>query len=169
MTKSSLRERFEQQGLVRGIGHVHSGSPETVVLRLTSDLSQAKSIEAVIALRRRGASTLRAKRAVEAAMERRASVVSVPHVENARVLAKELRDLGYDMHVIKSQSVDVRRVREQLGLTQEQFALRFGLELDAVQNWERGRREPDVAARFYLTVIEKAPNAVQEALAVAVE
>jgi putative transcriptional regulator len=51
-------------------------------------------------------------------------------------------------------------------LTQEQFARRFGLELDAVRNWEYGRREPDAAARSYLTVIEKAPDAVQQALAV---
>ena len=65
-------------------------------------------------------------------------------------------------------AVDVRKLRERLSLTQEQFALRFGLELDAVRNWEYGRREPDAAAKSYLTVIDKAPEAVQEALAVAV-
>jgi putative transcriptional regulator len=61
-----------------------------------------------------------------------------------------------------------RRARTD-SLTQEQFTLRFGLELDAVRNWEYGRREPDVAAKSYLTVIERDPEAVQEALAVPVE
>jgi putative transcriptional regulator len=56
-----------------------------------------------------------------------------------------------------------------LDLAQEQFALRLGLELDAVRNWECGRREPDVAAKSDLTVIERDPGAVQEALAVPVE
>ncbi len=101
-------------------------------------------------------------------MERKANVFQVPKVENPRLLAEELRRCGFAMSVVTSRSVDVRQLRERLGLTQEQFALRFGLELDAVQNWEHGRREPDAAARSYLTVIENAPEAVQEALAVPV-
>jgi putative transcriptional regulator len=111
---------------------------------------------------------LKAKRAIEAAIERRANVLSVPQVEDARVLAQELRRSGFGMSVVAPHLVDVKRLRERLSLTQEQFALRFGLELDAVQNWEHGRRAPDAAARSYLTVIEKAPEAVQDALAVPV-
>jgi putative transcriptional regulator len=169
MTKLSLRERLEQQGLIRSIDFVQSGSPEIVVLNLSEGLSRRKSISAMIALRRRGVPTLKAKRAVEAAMERRMNVLTVPKVENAHALAEELRHAGFLMSVIPSHSVDVKKLRERLSLTQEQFALRFGLELDAVQNWEHGRREPDAAARSYLTVIDRAPEAVQEALAVPVE
>jgi DNA-binding transcriptional regulator YiaG len=169
MAKLSLKERLEQRGLIRGIGPVQSGSPEIVVLSLSEGLSQTKSISAMIALRRRGVPTLKAKRAVEAAMERRVNVLTVPEVENAHALAEELRHSGFGMSVITPHSVDVKKLRERLSLTQEQFALRFGLELDAVQNWEHGRREPDAAARSYLTVIEKAPDIVQEALVVAVE
>jgi len=73
------------------------------------------------------------------------------------------------MSLVTPRAVDVRKLRERLGLTQEQFSLRFGLELDAVRNWEYGRREPDAAARSYLAVIDKDPEAVQEALAVPVE
>jgi putative transcriptional regulator len=66
-------------------------------------------------------------------------------------------------------AVDVRKLRERLGLTQEQFSLRFGLELDAVRNWEYGRRQLDKAARSYLAVIERDPEMVPDALAVPVD
>jgi putative transcriptional regulator len=36
--------------------------------------------------------------------------------------------------------------------------------LDAVKHWEGGRRQPEVAARAYLTVIAKEPEAVMRAL-----
>jgi DNA-binding transcriptional regulator YiaG len=169
MTKSSLRERFERLGRVQGVDPVRSGSPEIVSLRLLGSLAQTKSVEAVIALRRRGLPTLKAKRAVEAAMERKANVLDVPTVESRQALAEDLRRFGFGMSVVTPQAVDVRKLRERLGLTQEQFSLRFGLELDAVRNWEYGRREPDAAARSYLTVIERDPEAVQEALAVPVD
>ena len=62
-------------------------------------------------------------------------------------------------------AVDVRAVRESLGLTQLEFATRFGLDLDAVQNWEQGRTRPDRNARILLRVIEARPEAVEDALA----
>ncbi len=169
MTKSSLRERFEQLGRIQGIDPIQSGSREIVSLRLIGTLDQTKSVEAVMALRRRGVPTLKAKRAVEAAMERRANVLDVPTVESRPALAEDLRRFGFGVFVVTPLAVDVRKLRERLGLTQEQFSLRFGLELDAVRNWEYGRREPDAATISYLTVIEKNPEAVQEALAVPVD
>ncbi len=168
MTKSSLRERFERLGRIQGIDPIKSGSSEVVALRLCGSLSETKSVEAIIALRRRGVPTLKAKRAVEAAMERRANVIEAPNVEDRFALAEDLKRVGFVLSIVTQLTVDVRKLRERLSLTQEQFALRFGLELDAVRNWEYGRREPDAAAKSYLTVIEKAPEAVQEALAVAV-
>jgi DNA-binding transcriptional regulator YiaG len=169
MTKSSLREQFERLGRVQGIDPVRSGSSATVSLRLIGKLDQTKTVEAVIALRRRGVPTLKAKRAVEAAIEGSANVLDVPTIESRHALAEDLRRFGFDMSLITPVTVDVRKLRERLGLTQEQFSLRFGLELDAVRNWEYGRREPDAAARSYLTVIDKDPEAVQEALAIPVQ
>jgi DNA-binding transcriptional regulator YiaG len=169
MTKSLLRERFERLGRVQGIDPVRSGSSAIVSLRLIGKLDQTKTVEAVIALRRRGVPTLKAKRAVEAAIEGSANVLDVPTIESRHALAEDLRRFGFDMSLITPVTVDVRKLRERLGLTQEQFSLRFGLELDAVRNWEYGRREPDAAARSYLTVIDKDPEAVQEALAIPVQ
>jgi DNA-binding transcriptional regulator YiaG len=169
MTKSLLRERFERLGRVQGIDPVRSGSSAIVSLRLIGKLDQTKTVEAVIALRRRGVPTLKAKRAVEAAIEGSANVLDVPTIESRHALAEDLRRFGFDMSLITPVTVDVRKLRERLGLTQEQFSLRFGLELDAVRNWEYGRREPDAAARSYLAVIDKDPEAVQEALAIPVQ
>ena len=64
-----------------------------------------------------------------------------------------------------SDDIDVRALRERLGLTQADFADRFGFGLDTVRNWERRRRRPGGAARTFLKVIEREPEAVQRALA----
>lgn len=69
---------------------------------------------------------------------------------------------GFLAHV--PDDVDVTRIRRRLGLSQAKFAARFGFSLYALQNWEQGRRRPDVAARAFLTVIEREPEAVERAL-----
>jgi putative transcriptional regulator len=61
--------------------------------------------------------------------------------------------------------VDVRAVRAGTGLSRAEFARRFALDPRALQDWEQGRRRPDRAARAYLTVIARRPEAVDEALA----
>ena len=70
---------------------------------------------------------------------------------------------GFAVHV--PATVDVKILRRRLGLSQRGFASRFGFDLDAVQNWEQGRRRPGGAARAFLKVIEKEPDAVLRALA----
>jgi len=71
---------------------------------------------------------------------------------------------GFVAHV--PERVDVRAVRERLGLSQAKFASRFGFALHAVRNWEQGRRQPDVAARAFLMVIDREPEAVRRSLSV---
>ena len=46
-----------------------------------------------------------------------------------------------------------------MGLTREAFAMRFGLRLGTVRDWEQRKRRPEGAARVLLTVIEKEPEA----------
>jgi putative transcriptional regulator len=55
-------------------------------------------------------------------------------------------------------------VRRALGLTQEEFAARFRIPLGTLRDWEQGKSEPDQAARAYLMVIARNPDAVVEAL-----
>lgn len=62
------------------------------------------------------------------------------------------------------ESIDVRAVRARFGLSQDKFALRFGFDLRALQDWEQGRRAPDRSTRVLLRVIEREPEAVERAL-----
>lgn len=56
-------------------------------------------------------------------------------------------------------------IRRVLGLTQEEFAIRFQIPLGTLRDWEQHRAEPDQAARAYLKVIAKQPDMVADALA----
>lgn len=58
----------------------------------------------------------------------------------------------------------LREVREGLGLSQAEFAQRFGMSVRSLQEWEQARRLPDLAVLAYLRVIERNPRAVQSAL-----
>ena len=58
----------------------------------------------------------------------------------------------------------VRVIRRALGLSQEEFAARFHIPLGTLRDWEQSRKEPDAAARAYLTVIARNPQAVSDAL-----
>jgi putative transcriptional regulator len=55
-------------------------------------------------------------------------------------------------------------MRIRLKLSQEEFSERFRIPLGTLRDWEQGRKEPDAAARAYLTVIGKNPQAVLDAL-----
>lgn len=50
-------------------------------------------------------------------------------------------------------SVDVARVRASVGLSQAEFAAKYGFSLAAVRKWEQGTREPDAAARTLIGMI----------------
>jgi putative transcriptional regulator len=69
---------------------------------------------------------------------------------------------GFKAHV--PQEVDVKAIRNRLGMTQAQFSDTFGFSLDAIKHWEGGRRTPEAPARTLLTVIDKNPAAVLTAL-----
>jgi putative transcriptional regulator len=48
-------------------------------------------------------------------------------------------------------------------MSQEQFARRYNLDLDALQNWEQGRRLPERAVLSYLRVIAADPRLAAQA------
>ena len=124
-------------------------------------------IDAVQVLMANGLTMLKAKRAIEAALERDHIAVHLPAVESVSGLAAELGEAGILATVITTDAVDVKALRERLGLTQEQFALRYNLSLDSVQNWEGGR-QPDRSASSYLRVIAAVPEAAALAQELAV-
>ena len=62
-------------------------------------------------------------------------------------------------------AVDVRAIREKTGLTQVEFAAKFGISVGTLRHWERGDRQPRGPALILLHVVDKEPGAVLRALA----
>lgn len=163
-TNSSLQAVLGRLERIPAVTPPPSGS--AVALRLTwaGDIRQIRTISAIRALVLCGVTVLRAKRSIEALIVDREVFVEAPAVASLDTLTADLAAAGIAAMPASTGSVDVRQTREHLGLTQEQFALRFGLDLDAVRNWEHGRRTPDLAARLYLRVIAAEPGAALAAV-----
>ncbi|WP_442763765.1 helix-turn-helix domain-containing protein [Malikia spinosa] len=70
-----------------------------------------------------------------------------------------------ETRVHRPRPVDVKALRASVGMTQEQFAARFGFSTATLRHWERGDRSPNGSALVLLNVIERNPEAVIAALA----
>lgn len=73
-------------------------------------------------------------------------------------------DIPVRVTTVPVPATDVRKVRRKLGLSQSQFAARFGFQPSTLKNWEQGRTKPDGPARVLLAVIARHPEAVEDAL-----
>ncbi|MGO9229579.1 MAG: helix-turn-helix domain-containing protein [Bryobacteraceae bacterium] len=61
--------------------------------------------------------------------------------------------------------IDVKAIRKRVKMSQTEFSRAYRISKRALQEWEQGGRQPDSAARAYLTVIAKEPGVVRRALA----
>jgi putative transcriptional regulator len=94
----------------------------------------------------------------ETNMSKRAFNKIMQGVEEARAYLEGTADKSrYRVHV--PDTVNIKKIRRRLGLSQESFAL------SAVRDWEQGRRKPERSARILLKIVEKEPEAVTRALA----
>ena len=57
----------------------------------------------------------------------------------------------------------IRAIRRKVARSARQFEQRFGIPAATINNWEQGRRKPDPAGRLLLKVIERDPEAVEQA------
>lgn len=55
---------------------------------------------------------------------------------------------------------EVRKIREQYGLSQDKFATLMGIRVATLRNWEQGRRKPEGPARILLRVAAEHPDAL---------
>lgn len=82
-------------------------------------------------------------------------------------LARKFRALGVSVRkrvAPHHASQTVRQLRERRRDTQEEFAIRYGLDVSTIRNWEQRRSEPDTASRILLQVIAKHPEVVESVL-----
>lgn len=53
---------------------------------------------------------------------------------------------------------EVKKIRDQYGLSQDKFAILMGISTATLRNWEQGRRKPEGPARVLLQVAAKHPD-----------
>ena len=87
-------------------------------------------------------------------VEKHAAALSDP--DNRPLTEEDMRQMR--------RSPRAKIIRRALGLSQEDFAARYHIPIGTLRDWEQGRVEPDQAARAYLTVIAREPEAVRKAL-----
>jgi len=85
-------------------------------------------------------------------------------IEGMKLVRAHQRGKGHLEHVWPK-PVDVKAIRKRVKMSQAEFARAYGISKRALQEWEQGGRQPDSAARAYLTVIAKEPAVVRRALA----
>lgn len=71
---------------------------------------------------------------------------------------------GRIARIHRPKPVNVKKVRESIGMSQPEFAATFGISLGTLRHWERGDRNPHGPALVLLNVIKVNPHAVLEAL-----
>jgi putative transcriptional regulator len=60
--------------------------------------------------------------------------------------------------------LQVKAIREQVGMTQQEFATTFGISVGTLRHWERGDRKPKGPSLILLNVLAKEPQAVLRTL-----
>ena len=69
-----------------------------------------------------------------------------------------------EARVFIPQHIDVKKLRERMGMSQPKFAASFGISLGTLRHWERGDRYPQGPALVLLNLLSKDPNTVLEVL-----
>lgn len=59
-----------------------------------------------------------------------------------------------------------KRVRERIGLSQQEFSNRIEVSLETIRNWEQGKRSPTGAAKALLKILDRAPEIALLALSI---
>lgn len=54
-------------------------------------------------------------------------------------------------------AVEVKKIRQQINLSQDKFAKLIGVDVGTLRNWEQGRREPTGPAKVLIRAIAKDP------------
>ena len=73
-------------------------------------------------------------------------------------------DVPVRVTTVRAPTTNVRAIRRKLGLSQSEFAAKFGFQPATLKNWEQGRTRPDGPARVLLAVIARHPDAVEDSL-----
>jgi DNA-binding transcriptional regulator YiaG len=160
--KSSFREAFEQLEKTQTERQSPSASQAVRLLLVPQAIGQPVTLAK--ALHKCGMSLKKAHDTLDRLTGGRTVAVELQS-DDAEALIAQLRELGVAALQIMNPSGDPKRVREKLGLSQAEFALRFCFELDTLKNWEQGRSRVDAPTSLLLQLIETHTDVVQSATA----
>ncbi len=68
---------------------------------------------------------------------------------------------GFRVHI--PDVIDAARIRAKQGLSQSEFAAKYGFPLATLQDWEQARRIPDRSAQILLIAIDHEPEIIHQA------
>ncbi|WP_422050894.1 helix-turn-helix domain-containing protein [Shimia sp.] len=143
-----------------------SGSKEHVVI--CGFEKHANAYLAIKLLHKNGLTLRKSKNLIDAIVAgSQEEAFILPRVEDPNELQSELSKLGFHVRIVTpGRNVSVRRIREKLGLTQEQFAVLYRVELRSLQNYEAneasgGHRKPAGLTAEYFSMIERYPDAMK--------
>lgn len=85
-------------------------------------------------------------------------------VAAAKQILAHLNGENVGVRTTKVWVVDIKELRDELAMSQQEFAEAYGIPLRTVQSWEQGVRHPDATARSYLRTIASMPKQVRSAL-----
>jgi putative transcriptional regulator len=95
---------------------------------------------------------------------RRKTIVGTGLIEGMKLVLAHQRG-KVELEQVWPKPIDVKAIRKRVKMSQAEFARAYRISKRALQEWEQGGRQPDAAARAYLTVIAKEPAVVRRALA----
>jgi DNA-binding transcriptional regulator YiaG len=142
-----------------------AGDRVRLILMPPSSRRLGDMFEVARLLTRAGVGVRRAKKVLDDLTEGKTAFADAPNVADYNGLKRRLAAQNVTAHRIEIHRVDVKALRRELGISQEEFAGRFGLDVATVRNWEQGRTTPDGAAAAFLQLIERDPDKVAELLA----
>src|SRR5262249_49847546 len=139
-TKLSLKEVLARRDRARAGARDQSASPAVRVMLHAGEIDRPVDVARLLV--KHGASLRKAHEMLDrlAAGETVAIELQATNVEKLR---SKFSELGIVVRAITLPKADVKDIRDQFGLSQAEFAVRFGFEIDTIQNWEQGRNRPD--------------------------
>ena len=84
----------------------------------------------------------------------------MPRCTSIREGGKILRGEAAPTRTFVVVTPDVKEIRANYKLTQDEFAALLGISVKTLRNWEQGRRVPEGAARVLLQVATKHPEVI---------
>lgn len=85
-------------------------------------------------------------------------------IASVKEMGKIVRGSKEQSRTFEYSPLDVKTIRETIGLSQKQFSNLIRVSMRTLQNWEQGRRHPQGPALALLTILKNDPIHALQAL-----